>query len=93
MATYIKIAPQETNLSGIASKGYMINRKGTTVFIKWGAIKSINRKFYWAGKKLPMTKKIIFENIEETISFTKNKIRKITKQEYKKLQRGKQILK
>jgi hypothetical protein len=93
MATFIKIKPQESNLSGIASKGYNIYRRGNKVFIKWGAIKSQSRKFYWAGPNLPQSKVAEFKTLKETLAFYKDKIRRINNQEYNKLPIGKKILK
>lgn len=93
MATYIKIAPQETNLGGIASKGYVIYRKQRIVNIKWGAIKSIIRKFYWAGINLPVERSTSFRTIEEAKNYFDEKIRRINRQEYKKLPAGKRIMK
>ncbi len=93
MATYINIAPLQANLGGITSKGYIINKKGNSVTMKWGAIKSINRKFYWAGKNLPVSKTQTFATPEETIVYIKDKIRRRNNEDYKKLPPGKKILK
>lgn len=93
MATFIKIAPQETNLGGITSKGYIIYRKKRVVYIKWGAIKSIIRKFYWAGVKLPVERSTTFKTVDEANNYFDAKIRHIYRQDYKKLPVGKKILK
>jgi hypothetical protein len=93
MPKYIKIAPQESNLNGITSKGYIINKRGVKVYIYWGAIKSISRKFYWTGTNLPQTTVREFETLDEAMVFYKDKIRRINKQEYKQLPKGVTILK
>lgn len=93
MATYIKIKPQESNVSGITSKGYNIYRRGNKVFIKWGAIKSKSRKFYWAGQNLPQSIITEFKTLQETKVFYNDKIRKINREDYNKLPVGKKILK
>lgn len=93
MATYIKIAPQDSNRGGIASKGYQIYRRSGRVTIKWGAIISVSRKFYWAGKRLPQIKIIAFKSLKEATSYWVDKIGRIKRQDYKKLPAGKKILK
>lgn len=93
MPKYIKIAPQESNLNGITSKGYIINKRGVIVYIYWGAIRSISRKFYWAGANLPQTTVREFETPEEAMVFYKDKIRRINNEEYYQLPKGVPILK
>jgi len=88
MATFIKIAPYDQNMSGITSKGYMINRKGRTVYIQWGAIKSKSRKFYWAGPNLPQTKTTTFKTLTETMFYLEDKLRRNKRQDYHKLPAG-----
>lgn len=93
MATYINIAPHDYNLSGITSKGYIINRKGNTVYVQWGAIKSRNRKFYWAGPNLPQTTTRTFRSLDSALYYLDDKLRRIARQDYRKLPAGKRILK
>ncbi len=93
MPTYIKIAPLKTNLCGIASRGYVINRREKIVFVKYGAINSNIRKFYWAGRRLPNLVPKKFRSIEAAKKFYKSKIRQIEGESYIKLPPGKKILK
>jgi len=93
MPTYIKISPLKTNLCGIASRGYVINRRDNTVFVKYGAINSNIRKFYWAGRRLPNLVPKKFRTIEAAKKFYKSKIRMVERESYIKLPPGKRILK
>lgn len=93
MAYYIKIAPQESNSGGITSKGYVIYRRGLMVYLKWGAIKSKNRRFYWAGENLPQEKDVPFKTVPKLNNFFDQKTRHLSRQEYNKLPIGKKIFK
>jgi hypothetical protein len=75
MPFFVKIAYQAQNKSKITSKGYGIKRVGTIVIVMYGAIKSINRKFYWMGAKLPMVLEYKFKKVEEANHFKKIKIK------------------
>jgi len=63
MPVYIKINRQDWNLSGVTSKGSIIERKGKSVYLKWGAVVVHGRKYYWAGPNLPQSKVLKFRSI------------------------------
>jgi len=93
MPTFIKIGPLEKNLCGITSRGYIISRKGNTVFIHYGSINCFLRKFYWAGRYLPtpVTKK--FRRKELAVKYYNDRLNAVEKEEYIRLPPGKKILK
>lgn len=93
MPVYIKISRQDENLSGVTSKGYLVERKGKTVLLQWGAIISKNRKFYWAGKNLPQSKIVKCKSILAAEAFKREKIVRRNKEKYSKLQPGHRIFK
>jgi hypothetical protein len=93
MPTFIKIAPQRSNQSGITSKGSIICRTGKTVIMKWGAIVSINRKFYWAGHNLPQVKHRKFRTIVEAENHKNERILRRSNKNYQRLPSGQSILK
>jgi hypothetical protein len=93
MPTFVRISAHEGNLGGITSKGYWIYKRRLVVSIKWGAIKSISRKFYWAGENLPQTKVTEFESADEALRYYNDKLRRIRNEQYSLLPKGKNILK
>lgn len=92
MPSYVKIKPQESNLSGITSKGYYIYRRLHKVNIKWGAINVKNRSFFWAGDNLPQKKVVEFKTTQEAKDFYNEKINKLNRKDYDKLKIGMKIL-
>jgi len=93
MATYFKIAPYNRNLGGITSKGYVITMKPRAVIVKWGSIKSISRKFYWAGRRLPQVKTIKFRTTLQAKQYYQEKVKDKISGGYLKMPRGKRIMK
>ena len=93
MPVYIKISRQDQNQSGVTSKGSVIERKGKTVILQWGAIISKNRKFFWAGKNLPQSTIVKCKSILEAEAFKREKIMRRNNENYSKLQPGSRIYK
>lgn len=73
MPVYIKIGRDDRRLNGITSQASVITRKGKTITLQWGAIISVNRKFYWAGPNLPCTKTNFYSSIADAEKFKRSK--------------------
>ena len=93
MPVFIKIAPQSSNLSGITSKGYELTLKGRSVTMKWGQIKSVKRRFYWAGEHLPQVKIKVLKSKELAVRYYDSRLNEKKRRGYHKLPTGKRILK
>ena len=85
MPQFVQIGRHDGNLGGNTSKGYFLSRSGKSTTVKWGAIHSVNRKYYWAGKKLPNIRVRKFDTEEEAKQFYKDRLRRRLKEGYKQL--------
>jgi hypothetical protein len=48
MPYFVKIGPFPENVKGVGSRGYHIFRRGSKVFVRWGAIEvRPGARFYW----------------------------------------------
>lgn len=85
MPSFVKIGRHDGNLSGNTSKGYFISRSRKMLTVKYGAIHSVNRKYYWAGPNLPNIVTPKFLSIEAAKNMYKAKIRDRDNEGYSKL--------
>lgn len=91
MPVFIKIGRDDRLAGGITSQASIIIRKGKSVLLQWGAIISINRKFYWAGPNLPCQKINRFSSIEDAEKFKREKILRRNRGGFQKLDSNKKI--
>ncbi len=85
MPTFIQIGRHDGNLSGNTFKGYFISRTSKSVTVKFGAIHSVNRKYYWAGHNLPIVKVRKFKTEKEAIGLYNDRMRRRRKEGYSQL--------
>ncbi len=85
------IGRYDKNLSGNTSQGYYISRSGKVVTVKFGAIHCISRKYYWAGRKLPMVVIRKLKTEEQAIGLYKSRVKQKLKIGFKKLRSDNRI--
>ena len=96
MPYFIKIGYQPKNKSKTTCKGYFISRKSNVVTTKFGAIsvqKTIKKKFYWKGMKLPVVNISKFKSSLDAGEFYKTAIHYKLKNGYTQLKEGVKIYK